>query len=183
MKNLKNFRMSIRAVSPIIATLLLIAISVAAAVVTYTFVMNMVANQGSQAQTAVRIDQVQFGQNPATAGKQGIVVNIRNTGTVPATIQTIYVYQGGALVTSQDGIGYTLAAGTMKGLGFKPTTPTTLWTDLSSGGTTWTSGPATPETTAVTFNVDLHVAYSYDVKIVTDNGFVIEGYYYAPGSW
>ena len=189
MKNLKNLRMSRRAVSPIIATLLLIAISVAAAVVTYTFTMNMVSNQGSQAQTAIRIDQVQFGQKTDTPVQQGIVVNIRNAGTVPALIRTIYVYQGGALVTSTDSIstggnGYALAAGTMRGLYFKA--DSTTWNDLSSGGTTtWSAGsvPGTAETTMVTFNANLLKGLPYTIKIVTDNGFSIEGVFYAPSSF
>ena len=66
MKNLKKFklRMNRRAVSPVIATLLLIAIAVAASVVTYSWVMSMTANQSQQGQTSVKVDQVLFGRGP-----------------------------------------------------------------------------------------------------------------------
>ncbi len=49
-----------KAVSPVIATLLMIAIAVAASVVMYSWVNTMVTNQAKQSQTAIRIDNVQF---------------------------------------------------------------------------------------------------------------------------
>ena len=47
-----------KGISPLIATLLLIAIAVAASVLTYSWVMSMIGSQSAQAQTQVRIDSV-----------------------------------------------------------------------------------------------------------------------------
>ena len=262
MKNLKNLRMSRRAVSPIIATLLLIAIAVAAAVVTYTFTMNMVSNQGSQAQTSMKIDDVQLGQavsagsavsttmipsSTATTlyvaaitnfaqndhitvgtfgtatisttptdvsdttpayftlsgtGLSGIPtgnptvtkvnvnaakISIRNTGTVPVVIQTIYISQGSTQLFVKDQIGYALGAGTVKSLGLTTATgiTATTFTDLQvkSAGITLTALPVSQMFSVATWSTNLEVSKAYTIKIVTDNGFNIEGVYYAPTSF
>ena len=49
-----------KGISPLIATLLLIAIAVAASVLTYSWVMSMIGSQSGQAQTQVRIDSVAY---------------------------------------------------------------------------------------------------------------------------
>ena len=328
MKNLKNFRMSRRAVSPIIATLLLIAIAVAAAVVTYTFTMNMVSNQGSQAQTAVRIDDVQLGQavsaggirsttmipsstttqlyvalttgfgvnnvitvvgttgtatiatimpvsgttpayftlsgtglsgalvgNPTVAtsasttmipsstttqlyvadrtgfvagdsitvagfgtakittitaaisptpayftlgtaltgtptGTPAVTVlinavkmSIRNTGTVPVVIQTIYLSQGSTQLFVKDGIGYPLGAGTVNSLGLINSDSSNFGAlTVKSAGITLTD-PTRYVYVGTAWSTDLSVSKAYTIKIVTDNGFSMEGIYYAPSSF
>ncbi len=76
-----------RAISPIIATLLLVAIAVAAAIVTYSWTLSMVANNSQQAQTGIKIDIVRFTSTSVNA-------TVRNTGSTAATIETIYIYQG-----------------------------------------------------------------------------------------
>jgi archaeal type IV pilus assembly protein PilA len=73
-----------KGISPLIATLLLIAIAVAASVLTYSWVMSMVGSQSAQAQTQVRIDNVNWYAD-------GIIVMIRNTGSVAATLESITV--------------------------------------------------------------------------------------------
>lgn len=72
-----------KAISPLIATLLLIAIAVAASVLTYSWVMSMVGSQSGQAQTQLRIDAINW--NSATE----INVTIRNTGSVAASIESV----------------------------------------------------------------------------------------------
>lgn len=59
MSKVKNKRVR-KAVSPVIAAILLIAISVSAAVVTYSFVMSSVSTTSQQAGTQIRIDTVSF---------------------------------------------------------------------------------------------------------------------------
>ena len=49
-----------KGISPLIATLLLIAIAVAASVLTYSWVMSMIGSQSAQAQTQLRIDGVNW---------------------------------------------------------------------------------------------------------------------------
>jgi flagellin-like protein len=75
-----------KAISPLIATLLLIAIAVAASVLTYSWVMSMVGSQSAQAQTQVRIDSVTWNVVSDTAD-----LTIRNTGSVAAEIESISV--------------------------------------------------------------------------------------------
>lgn len=78
-----------KAIEPVIASLLLIAIAVAAAVITYSWVMNMVSNQAEQSGTSIRIEQVEFS---ISGGVKNVTkVTVRNTGSVTAVIETIYI--------------------------------------------------------------------------------------------
>jgi len=79
-----------KAISPLITTLLLIAIAVAASVLTYSWVMSMVGSQSAQAQTQVRIDTVTWGR---TAGvrNDNFDLLIRNTGSVAAQVESISI--------------------------------------------------------------------------------------------
>ena len=85
-------RKSRKGASPVIASLLLIGIAVAGAVITYTWVMSMVKTQGAAAQTAIRLDEVLFGAetypdgaevNYTLTGNYSVKVTIRNTGASP----------------------------------------------------------------------------------------------------
>jgi flagellin-like protein len=87
-KTVQKFRKNAKAISPLIATLLLIAIAVAASVITYSWVMSMIGSQSQQAQTQVRIDSVVW---DLTSSPQTIIATVRNTGSVPASIETISV--------------------------------------------------------------------------------------------
>ena len=75
-----------KAISPLIATLLLIAIAVAASVLTYSWVMSMVGSQSAQAQTQIRIDSVTWDVASSEA-----ILTIRNTGSIAADIESISV--------------------------------------------------------------------------------------------
>jgi len=85
-RSLKRFRKDVKGISPLIATLLLIAIAVAASVITYSWVMSMIGSQSQQAQTQVRIDSVTW-----DVGANSLNVTVRNTGSVGATIETVSV--------------------------------------------------------------------------------------------
>jgi len=194
-----------KGVSPVIAALLLIAISVAAAVLTYSFVTSTVRNQASQAQTAIRIESLTWGKwsalqtetlassgvqynytytsdettvtgrytvtstitgsftttTLATASevvtftvyyKQAPIVNIRNTGSVASTIETIYIIAG-------DGSTYRV---------------------------NYESQNVIPPsaTLALAFAVPSEFTYtdvtSYIIRVVTDNGFIAEGTFFTP---
>lgn len=86
LKSLNRNRKGQRAISPLIATLLLIAIAVAASVITYSWVMSMIGSQSQQAQTQVRIDTITWG----ISGDNCTVV-VRNTGSVGATIESVSI--------------------------------------------------------------------------------------------
>jgi len=75
-----------KAISPLIATLLLIAIAVAASVLTYSWVMSMVSSQSAQAQTQLRIDSATW----ITGGKN-VDLLIRNTGSTSAMVESISI--------------------------------------------------------------------------------------------
>lgn len=93
-----------KAISPLIATLLLIAIAVAASVLTYSWVMSMVSSQSAQAQTQIRIDTVDWRATPHTT----INVTLRNTGSVAATIESVAMKEnkaGSSFVTLTGAVG------------------------------------------------------------------------------
>jgi flagellin-like protein len=85
-KPMRRLKKDAKGISPLIATLLLIAIAVAASVITYSWVMSMIGSQSTQAQTAVRIDNVEF-----DVGADNVTVTIRNIGSVSADVVTIGV--------------------------------------------------------------------------------------------
>ena len=79
-----------KGISPLIATLLLIAIAVAASVLTYSWVMSMVGTQSAQAQTQIRIDTVTW-LNAGAGAHDSYKILIRNTGSVAATVESISI--------------------------------------------------------------------------------------------
>ncbi len=81
---MKGLFKSRKAISPILATLLLIVIAVAAIVVTYAWIMTYMGSQTNQAGVFLRQDNVVF--NPTS-----IQVYVRNTGTADATIDIVYL--------------------------------------------------------------------------------------------
>jgi len=77
-----------KAISPILATLLLVVIAVAAIVVTYAWVMTYMNNAGQQAGVILYKANVNF-YNISVAKK--IDVDIGNSGTSDTKITTLYV--------------------------------------------------------------------------------------------
>lgn len=80
----KSFK-SRKAISPILATLLLIVIAVAAIVVTYAWIMTYMGSTSEQAGIFLRKDAVNW------QGASTIIIYVRNTGTADATIDAIYI--------------------------------------------------------------------------------------------
>jgi len=82
----KNMLKSKKAISPILATLLLIVIAVAAIVVTYTWIMTYMSSAGQQAGVMLRKDTT------LCLWKTGnITIYIRNVGTSDAEIDKVYI--------------------------------------------------------------------------------------------
>jgi flagellin-like protein len=149
-----------RGISPIIATLLLIAIAVAAAVVTYSWVMGMIATQSAQSQTAIRIDIVQFDSTNGAI----VYVTVRNSGAVPATIDKIYIT---ALNTTAavDTLSYASAsAGHFSGS--SATVP--VGSTIKFTCTLTTTTPIGSFTTG----------QPYNIEVMTNTGLYAEGTYY-----
>jgi flagellin-like protein len=83
-----------RAVSPIIATLLLIAIAVAAGIVVYVYVSSLSGNltgSGGQ-QVSQQLQMLAYTFNPsATGAGQVIAISLTNVGSTSITISNVYV--------------------------------------------------------------------------------------------
>lgn len=86
----RKFYKDAKAVSPLIATLLLIAIAVAASVITYSWVMSMIGSQSTQAQTQIRIEVIAWGTT-TVGGNNKFNATIRNTGSVAATLEAVSI--------------------------------------------------------------------------------------------
>ena len=154
-----RLKKALRAVSPVIATLLLVAIAVAGSVVTYSWVMSMVRTQGGQAQTGIKIESVEFAKTGNN--KDTVIVTVRNTGSVDAKIATIYIIDSSANQYKAD-------------YGVSPLTPIVITPNKISAFT------LTYSLLSPTFGWS--TSSSYTVRVVTDNGFVSEGSYTSPAS-
>lgn len=86
----KNMLKSKKAITPILATLLLIVIAVAAIVVTYAWVMTYMSSAGHQAGVILSKENVRFYGDP-TAAKNRTDITVRNTGTENTKILRIYM--------------------------------------------------------------------------------------------
>jgi flagellin-like protein len=80
-----NMLKSKKAISPILATLLLIVIAVAAIVVTYAWVMTYMTSAGTQAGVMLKKDALCLWQTG------NITIYIRNIGTSDAEIDKVYI--------------------------------------------------------------------------------------------
>lgn len=91
-----------KGISPLVSTLLLIAIAVAASVLTYSWIISMVSSQSAQAQTQVRIESVTWEDSDGAA--TGFTLGIRNTGSVAADIESVSIRENksGANTISTD---------------------------------------------------------------------------------
>lgn len=74
-----------RAISPILATLLLIVIAVGAIIVTYAWVMTFIGAQTTAGGTILGIENVYWNVSASTT-----TITVRNTGTSDATIVRLY---------------------------------------------------------------------------------------------
>jgi len=83
--NTKTQLKSRMGISPILATLLLIVIAVAAIVVTYAWIMTYMSSAGHQAGVQLTLDTVSWPTN------ETIVLYVRNVGTTDAVIDAVYM--------------------------------------------------------------------------------------------
>ena len=79
-----------KAISPILATLLLVVIAVAAIVVTYAWIMTYMNNAGQQAGVMLYKANVNFYVDNVTSVKR-IGIDIGNSGTSDTRIMTLYI--------------------------------------------------------------------------------------------
>ena len=99
-----------RAISPVIATLLLILIAVAASILVYVWVTGYTSSvtgaEATQLQERIKIDAVSAKQVNNTGNYYDVIsVFVRNIGEVRANVSSIYVYdEEGKVVISATGI-------------------------------------------------------------------------------
>lgn len=93
--SIKRMRRSRKAISPILATLLLIVIAVAAIVVTYAWIMTYMSSTTQQAGVLLYKANINF----ASGTPKNITLDIGNSGT--SNTQIIGVYVGTSATTTQ----------------------------------------------------------------------------------
>ena len=91
-----------RGISPILATLLLIVIAVAAIVVTYAWVITFTGSTTGQASIFLVKDNVYW--NSTTP--KSIVIYVRNTGTSDAEINSVYIGTSSTSLELQTSVTY-----------------------------------------------------------------------------
>ncbi len=92
--NFRKFRRNIKAISPIISTLLLIAIAVVASLVAYAWVMGYIGFQTAKTGSSIQIQSITDSGNTLT-------VYVQNTGQGVITLNANSVYVNGTqLVTT-----------------------------------------------------------------------------------
>lgn len=89
-----------KGISPILATLLLIVIAVAAIIVTYAWVMTFTSSQTGKSGQFLTIANVDW------SNSSKIVVDIINSGTDDAKILTVYMGTSAASRTPQASVSY-----------------------------------------------------------------------------
>jgi flagellin-like protein len=121
---MRSLKQNKKGVSPIIATLLLIVIAVAAAVVTYAFVSGFIGTATAQSnqQGTMAIDTAAINSNTS------ITAYLRNTGTKTEVLGTVYVDNQLQTATFNGTSTYSLAPGTV------------VTVAITGTGTTWQNG-------------------------------------------
>lgn len=104
----RKIRKSRKAISPILATLLLVVIAVAAIVVTYAWIMTYMNNAGRQAGVILYKANVNF-YNQSAIWK--IDVDVGNSGTSDTQLTTLYVGTSTTSLLNQTITPVPLAAG------------------------------------------------------------------------
>lgn len=132
----KLFR-SKKGISPILATLLLIVIAVAAIIVTYAWVMTYMGAQTGQAGVLITYETVSWTGIPTSAAKNRTVIVIKNIGTTTVKIARVY------LSTSPDN-PVEVTANCLEGINAtiqqQSIAQITIAWPLSGVGSTWNNG-------------------------------------------
>jgi flagellin-like protein len=91
-----------KAITPILATLLLVVIAVAAIAVTYAWIMMFMNNATNQAGINLQKDAVNWQAGPP----EKILVYVRNSGVSDATIDAVYVGTSNTNLVLQTSVTY-----------------------------------------------------------------------------
>ena len=127
-----------KAITPILATLLLIVIAVAAIVVTYAWIMTYMGGLGQQAGVTLYKENVRFYGTPTDAAKNLTDFTVRNSGKTNTQILRIYIgSSSGNLIdiTSSSDIGTGMPLNGESATTIKVTWPNTLASVWEAGKT------------------------------------------------
>ena len=142
---MKNILKSKKGISPILATLLLIVIAVAAVIVTYAWVMTFTTSTTNQAGAVLSVENVRFYNQSSTV--YNIDITLRNSGTADATIDTVYMGESSSDLALQSSVVTgTIEAGSTYTI--EVTGDTTLW----ENGTTYYFNIGTEEGIGIPFS-------------------------------
>ena len=136
-----------KGISPILATLLLIVIAVAAVIVTYAWVITFTGSTTSQAGVVLVRENTRF-YNVSTTDY--IDVTLRNSGTGDGQIETVYVGTSDTNLVTQTSVTYDPTTQIVAAGESITMTITYDWTD----GTTYYFKIATEEGFMVDFSVE-----------------------------
>lgn len=100
---LKGMLKSRKGISPILATLLLIVIAVAAVIVTYAWVLTFTSTTTSQAGTVLSVENIRF-HNISTTDYVEVI--IRNSGTADAKVVEVYAGTSSTTLAVQSSVSY-----------------------------------------------------------------------------
>jgi flagellin-like protein len=91
MKTLRKIRKSTKALSPVVASIILIAVTVAVSIAVAAWMGALTV--GFMGTEELKITNVQF------SGADGIAITVKNTGSTSATVSEVYVNNGNDLLT------------------------------------------------------------------------------------
>jgi archaeal type IV pilus assembly protein PilA len=146
-KNIRKFRKNTRAISPVIATLLMIAIAVVASLVTYAWVMGYMNFQTSKTGKAIQIQSVS-NTTTTSATTSYLTIYVQNVGDSPVVFNDQSVFIEGAQAPPRP----------------SPTTLGTAGITVAAGSTLPLNVTYCPSTTAVP------VSFTVDIKVTTSDG-------------
>jgi hypothetical protein len=107
----KNVLKSKNGITPVLATLLLIAIAAAAIVVTYAWVMIYMGGARQSASVMLNIEVVSW------SGNDTIVLYVRNTGTSDTTISAVYIGTSATNLSKVDDVTFDTTGGVVRANG------------------------------------------------------------------
>ena len=102
-KIMRSIIKSKKGISPILATLLLIVIAVAAVIVTYAWVMTFTSSTTNQAGARLTVENTRFYTDSET---DYVEVILRNAGTSDAKIVEVYAGTSSTALTTQSSVTY-----------------------------------------------------------------------------
>jgi flagellin-like protein len=136
-----------KGISPILATLLLIVIAVAAVIVTYAWVMTFTGSTASRGGIVLTTENVRFHNVSST---DYVEVILRNSGTSDAKVESVYVGTSETDMILQNSVSYNPSSQIVVAGSSLNVTITYDWTD----GTRYYFKMATEEGITVPFNID-----------------------------